>query len=507
MKLMNASCLHIPLLLTAALSWPIQALENGTFSDGPSVPSSGAESSAPESGSHAFDPLHPEMLSIAPLIIPNAPIPGPEYGLEGNDQGVNWRGLMSASTRFLGVMHAFRLVTEPGTRSGLKGSFFGNYARSLENLHGWGDGDEFYVNYVGHPMQGSVASFLWIQNDRAYRTAEFGNGPRYWKSRLRAAAFAWGYSTQFEIGPLSEASMGAIQAKYPQQGFVDHVVTPSFGWGWTIAEDAIDKFVIKRLEGYSEDRWFRLIARTSLNPARSFANLLQGQAPWHRETRPGVLLYARLEDFKVRPWIAVPRFAGRHQEVETPDSEGPAPFEFNVTFEPEWFLSGTSGLPCLGGGATAAFRLSPSWQIVTDVGGCKMVGLDTDLSGDSLTYMVGPRWVKRSRGPWSAYLQVLVGGNKLTEERLLPETKERLEEAAKRDNKPAPDHAEYTEETETNGFTVATGGGVTYKLNRALAIRVADLSYRRSWTAPLGGQEYSKAIKLSSGVVLRFGTW
>ena len=52
-------------------------------------------------------------------------------------------------------------------------------------------GDEFYVNYVGHPMQGCVVGFLWVGSDVHYRHAEFGKSPVYWKSRLRAAAFAW----------------------------------------------------------------------------------------------------------------------------------------------------------------------------------------------------------------------------------------------------------------------------------------------------------------------------
>ena len=48
----------------------------------------------------------------------------------------------------------------------------------------------------------------------------------YWKSRLRATAFSWVYSTLFEIGPISEASLGNVQREYPEVGFVDHVWTP-----------------------------------------------------------------------------------------------------------------------------------------------------------------------------------------------------------------------------------------------------------------------------------------
>ena len=146
---------------------------------------------------------------------------------------VEWAQLANSSLRLLGVMHAFRLATEPGTRAG--GFGLGrDYFRGLGNLHGWADGDPFYVNYVGHPMQGTVAGHLWLLHDRRYRNAEFGSGRNYWKGKLRAAAFAWAFSEQFEIGVLSENSIGHTQKDFPQQGFVDHVVTPVAGLGWMI---------------------------------------------------------------------------------------------------------------------------------------------------------------------------------------------------------------------------------------------------------------------------------
>src|SRR5262245_60994729 len=97
---------------------------------------------------------------------------------------VEWADLAGSSLRFLGVMHGFRLLTEPGTRAG--GFGLGrDYVRGLGNLHGWADGDPFYVNYVGHPMQGAVAGRLWLLHDQRYRKAEFGRDPDYWKGKLR----------------------------------------------------------------------------------------------------------------------------------------------------------------------------------------------------------------------------------------------------------------------------------------------------------------------------------
>src|SRR4051812_28595461 len=182
---------------------------------------------------------------------------------------VEWTGLAFSSLRFLGTMHAFRLITEPGTRSGGFGWGRG-YTQSVTALHGWADGDPFYVNYVGHPMQGAVAGQLWQLHDGRYRQGEFGRSSDYLEGKLRGAAFAWAFSEQFEIGPLSEASIGHIQRDFPQHGLVDHVVTPSIGLSWTIAEDALDRYVVRRIEDRTYNKWVRLAVRSFLNPARSF---------------------------------------------------------------------------------------------------------------------------------------------------------------------------------------------------------------------------------------------
>jgi hypothetical protein len=449
----------------------------------------------------------PALLPVgaAPLIAPVTPLVRPVVRSEP-PTGVNWTGLLQSSLRFLAVEHSFRLATEPGTRSGLKGSFIKNYGTSVANLHGWADGDEFYVNYVGHPMQGGVAGFLWMQNDRTYNRAGFGKDPAYWKGRARAAAFIWVYSTQFEIGPLSEASIGAIQSYFPQQGFVDHVVTPVIGTAWMIGEDFMDEYVAKRVEGATRNPYIRMLVRSSINPARTFANVLNGQVPWHRTTRPGVNSYVPAE---YRQFLTqTSSGTGKRAATQYPEDPLIAPFEFALTVQPERFWGGGRSTQCLGGGANAAFRLSTAWQMVTDVSGCKLMGLEKNLSGDSLTYAVGPRWTGRIQGPWSVHLQLLVGGNKVTEERMYPEKKKLLEAiAARTPDKEPPTHGDYTEETESHGFALATSGGVNYQATRAITVRVADVSYRHNWTSPLWGRDLSNSLKFTSGVVLRMGTW
>ncbi len=216
---------------------------------------------------------------IAPLPSPAAPI----SPLTPEPKGVQWRPLLLQSLAFISVEHAYRYATEAGTRDPGRPLFHG-YLDSVGALHGWADGDPFYVNYVGHPMQGAVSGFLWIQNDRAYRGVEFRRwwNAEYWKSRLRAGAFAWAYSEQMEIGPISEASIGNIQASFPQQGFVDHVVTPVIGLGWLVTEDAMDRYVIRLIERKTQNPFLIAVARGGLNPSRSFANVLSGQWPWAR---------------------------------------------------------------------------------------------------------------------------------------------------------------------------------------------------------------------------------
>jgi hypothetical protein len=417
------------------------------------------------------------------------------------EHGISWAGVFKGSLAFLTVEHAFRIATEQGTRDAFHTPFFPGYFDSVESLHGWADGDPFLVNYVGHPMQGAVSGFIWQHNDRAYRTVEFGANTRYWKGKLRSAAFAYLYSVQFEIGVLSEASLGHIQALYPQQGFVDHVVTPTVGMGWTIAEDSIDRYIIRPIEAHTANPYIRLVARGALNPSRSFANVLTGELPWHRDDRPGV--------FKPYPEAAAVKSFMEQATAKIPVNPPPgvAPFEFTVTpsFR-QYFGAGAKG-SCAGGGSSAAMRVGDAWQIVVELGGCKLLDLPTNLSGDSLSYMVGPRWTPMSSGRWNTHAQFLVGGTKLTQERLYPDERAAVVAEIAPKKLGNAQHPLYTQDWDTSGFAVSMGGGVDYKINNALAFRVASLDYSHSWTNDLNGVNYRNGLQFTTGLVLRMGTW
>jgi hypothetical protein len=195
-----------------------------------------------------------------------------------------WKAALLQSALFLGVEHGFRL-TQGKTREELKGSFFGDYASSFRHIDGWSDGDSIFTSYFGHPMQGAVSGFIQIHNDPTGRTAEVGGSGSYWRSRLRATAWAAAYSTQFEIGPVSEATIGNVGKKPGTGGYVDFVVTPVGGLGWIVAEDALDRFVVRKREEATASMAWKRFYRVALNPTRAVANLLRMKAPWHRDTR------------------------------------------------------------------------------------------------------------------------------------------------------------------------------------------------------------------------------
>jgi len=437
--------------------------------------------------------LAPTLAAIEPDSDPDAASskPGVPAGAPAS-QSVTWKPLIRQSLYFLGIQHAFRIATEPGTRSGARGSYWTGYTRSVANLHGWGDGDPFYVNYVGHPIQGGVTNWLWIQNDPRYSTVEFGRSRDYWRSRLRATAFSWAYSTQFELGPLSEASIGQIQARYPQQGFVDHVVTPALGLGWMLAEDALDKYVIQKLEARVRNNWARLLLRGGLNPTRSAANALRGAPPWQRDTRPGVLTY---DAANFRP--------SRQELPPASDLPGAAPFEF--AFEP--VVTTYRGRLCPGGGGLFTYRLNEQWQMALEVAGCQVSGLERNTSADALTYLVGPRWRPTTRGRWAPHAHFLVGGQKISKEEIDPQLEQRLKAEALDKLRSPPLREEYAQFETRNALALTAGAGLEMKLNAALALKLASVEYLKAWTPLVGGTDYSTGVRLSSGIVLRLGTW
>ena len=135
----------------------------------------------------------------------------------------------------------------------------------------------------------SAAGYIERQNDPRYRDVEFGKSQRYWISCMRALAFSTAYSIVWSATPFGEPGVGNVEL-HNKPGVVDLVGTQTMGLGWMIGEDAIDRYVIRRIEWRVRNPIVRALARSVLNPTRSYANVMAFRRPWHRDDRPGVVL-------------------------------------------------------------------------------------------------------------------------------------------------------------------------------------------------------------------------
>lgn len=210
---------------------------------------------------------------------------GPFGDPEGSEERAGVKRALQDSLRLLTMQHVLRVGFQDKTRRELSGSFFGDYRRSLGLPHQWGDGDSALTNYFGHPVQGAATGHIWVQRD-ARAPLTFSLDRAYLSSRAKGMAWAAGYSAQFELGLLSEASIGNVGLRPETAGWVDHVVTPAGGLALMIGEDVLDRFVLKKLERRVRSPIVRASARLLLNPARSTANVAALRPPWFRPDRP-----------------------------------------------------------------------------------------------------------------------------------------------------------------------------------------------------------------------------
>jgi hypothetical protein len=167
-------------------------------------------------------------------------------------------------------------------------------------MSNWGDGDDFVVNDVGHPLEGAVFARSFLINSPRSQVA-IGKNSRYWNSRLKAMAWSAVWSTQLELGPISETSIGnqggftyvpdcgvllscLNNPKYHKPpttntGWTDFVVTPTIGLLWIIGEDTIDKYLVTPVARNHRILGGRVM-RSALEPSRSFAAIFAGKFPW-----------------------------------------------------------------------------------------------------------------------------------------------------------------------------------------------------------------------------------
>ena len=196
----------------------------------------------------------------------------------------DWAKVIGNSLRLASIEHVTRLMLQPDTRRALSGPFVADYVRSIRRPDGWNDGNAWAVNYIGHPIHGAAAGFVWIgaQRDTA---VPLGFSRRFWRSRGEAALWSAAYSLQFELGPFSEASIGNVGMHPGTTGWVDHVMTPVGALGFMVLEDWVDHKLIARIERSTGNIFLRATLRIALNPSRSMSSMAQGQMPWTRFDR------------------------------------------------------------------------------------------------------------------------------------------------------------------------------------------------------------------------------
>lgn len=205
------------------------------------------------------------------------------------------RDLVIEASSFLAFQNAGNLYTSYWYRyETTTGKWWDRYVNSVEGWKwdSWHDGNPFLDDYIGHGIMGSITNNLWIQNDPKGMTLEQSNSWPYWRSRLRALAFSTFYSFEWKMGPIGEASIGHNGDHYftdhgqrtNNTGDVELVSTPLGGLGWTLAEDFLDKHVVKKLEAKSSNPLL-LTAYQFLTPSKGFDNILRFRPPWYRDSR------------------------------------------------------------------------------------------------------------------------------------------------------------------------------------------------------------------------------
>lgn len=212
------------------------------------------------------------------------PVGGESVGASTGAASRDFAGALVDSFRLVMLEHMMRVAFQDKTRAELGGPFWRDYRQSIVYPRTWGDTDSWIVNYVGHPIHGAGAGIVWLDHSDKDRAASIF-GPGYLASRARAAAFSAIYSVQFEIGPLSEASIGNVGLEPETAGWVDYVVTPLGAFALMIGEDAIDRYFVRWVEARVKNRIVRATLRLVLGPSRFLANSAGSRLPWYRPDR------------------------------------------------------------------------------------------------------------------------------------------------------------------------------------------------------------------------------
>lgn len=431
------------------------------------------------------------------------------------DLRFNWRSAARESLLFTGMMHTFNLASEAGTRDTLNGHWFSHYLSSVGELRGWSDGDKFMSPYVGHTIEGSAFGFIERQNNPRDRLVQWGDGRDYFASLLRSMAFSAVWHTQWKIGPISEASIGNVML-HASPGFICLADTPTLGTVAMIGEDAADRYLIMGLENRTANPALIMILRSFLNPGRSVANVMAFRVPWNRDTRMGIFgqnhtrRKEMLQEFKAGGGKAFEfkRLNPPGSSTESKVYPLAAPIELEAF---PYFERIGNGGNCVGGGGSGAARVNRGWQVVAELNGCLIMNMPgANQSGDSLFYGGGVRWTPAAAHRWSPFAELLFGGKKVTHETDDLALRKRLLAEWNDGNGSLghyPKRSDWSVQISNNGPSIAIGGGMDIVVTRPFAWRIVAVEYGHAWLPDIASIHAQNTFRISTGAVLRIGTW
>jgi hypothetical protein len=135
-----------------------------------------------------------------------------------------------------------------------------------------------------------------------------------------------------------------------------------------------------------------------------------------------------------------------------------------------------------------------------------MLDLPANVSSDSLQYLAGLQWKARPEARWKPHVQLLIGGNKTTRERIDPEMEMIVIARTDGTGQTVP-YEQFAVRTEANGLALAAGAGIDLKITNALSWRVAGVEYFRTFSRELENVRSQEGLRASMGFVLTMGTW
>jgi hypothetical protein len=216
--------------------------------------------------------------------------------IRGKACKVHWLPILWQSFEWLTVQHSGNILMDTETRHDLTTlPYWSTYVLCVKNYRWdqWSDDTPFIVHDIGHPMMGAITSSIFEQNDPKGRALVFENNGNYWRSRLKAMAWSAVYSAQWKVGPVSEASIGnsgrntyyvaALGRTTNETGFQDFVITPVYGFGWNVGEDAIDRYIMPKIHAHVKNRFY-LTTLFWMTPCKSAANVLRWKPTYYRDT-------------------------------------------------------------------------------------------------------------------------------------------------------------------------------------------------------------------------------